>query len=250
MNETSPIKKQKQLFASVRNEKTHVQVELQLKSAILEGHYQPGDKLPTERELCELFQASRSSVREALRALENAGLVTKRTGKYGGTYVNAANTGPLISGFKDMLQLGQLSLEHLRQARLVVEPSVAYEAAQNASDEEIEGLKTLHNRHKACLLEGQVESYYDQSLHIALAEITQNPVLVLIMKVFNDIHDQRIQHIEMDEETKQVLIRQHAAIVEQIAARNPSAAAQAMREHIDGIQTELARLEAEPAATK
>ncbi len=248
MNETSPIKKQEQLFASVRNEKTHVQVELQLKSAILEGHYKPGDKLPTERELCELFQASRSSVREALRALENAGLVTKRTGKYGGTYVNTANTGPLISGFKDMLQLGQLSLEHIRQARLVFEPSVAYEAAKNATDEEIVRLKNLHARHKASLLEGQEENYYDQSLHIALAEITQNPVLVLIMQVFNEIHDQRIQHIAMDEDSKQLLIRQHAAIVEQIAARNPQAAAQAMRKHIDGIQRELTRLEGELAA--
>ena len=75
------------IFRPVRQLRVFEEIVAQLKQSILNGRFKPGDKLPTERELVEQFQASRVAIREALRTLENSGFIVTRQGANGGAYV-------------------------------------------------------------------------------------------------------------------------------------------------------------------
>ena len=76
----------------------------QIQEAILDGRLQPGDKLPSQRELVAMFQTSRASIREALRVLEQKGLIEVKLGVSGGAVVRNAGTGPITESLKLLLQ--------------------------------------------------------------------------------------------------------------------------------------------------
>jgi len=237
------MEEQEKLFSSVKKKKTHQLVEEQIRSAIFNNHYKHGDKIPSEHELSSMFNASRSTIREALHSLEKSGLIIKRTGMYGGSFVNKINSAPIVNGFMDMFQLGKVTLENIRKARLVFEPSVAFEAAEKATGKDIKRLKRIHQNHADHLLSESEEIVYDQSLHSTIAEITDNPIFIIIMKVLTDIHAIRTSHIELDHKTKKALLQQHLEIIEGIEAHNPEMAFMKMENHILLIQKALSRLD-------
>ncbi|MFZ7110881.1 MAG: FadR/GntR family transcriptional regulator [Desulfatiglandales bacterium] len=242
MNEKS-IKMSKKIFSSVRPQRISHLIETQIRQAIFDNHFGEGDRIPPERELAEMFDASRSSVREALRSLEKAGLIKVKKGVLGGAYVNISDPRPIVDSFKDMLQLGQVSLEEIRQARLAIEPPVAAEAARRAGKEDIKKLEEACQRHAEELMCGGADIGHDQSVHSLIAEISGNRVFALLMKVLTDIHASRMKGIRLDDQGKHELIRQHAQIIEGIRKGDPDMAYEEMRGHIIGIQKELSRLE-------
>ena len=73
-NKTKELSEEHNLFSPVQPERVSQLIENQLKEAIIKHHYRAGDKLPSERELAQMFGASRSSIREAIRSLERSGL--------------------------------------------------------------------------------------------------------------------------------------------------------------------------------
>jgi DNA-binding FadR family transcriptional regulator len=231
------------IFTSVKRKETHQLLEEQIRSAIFKSHYKPGEKIPTERELSIMFNASRSSVREALRSLQKSGLIIKKKGMYGGSFVNKSSSEPIVNGFMDMFQLGRVNLKEIRQARLVFEPSIAFEAAKKASQKDIKRLKRIHENHAAHLLSEGKEIVHDRSLHDAIAEMTGNQILIIIMKVLIKIHEIRTRHIRLDAKGKRSLLKQHLEIIEQIENHNPEMAYKKMEQHISLIQKDLSRLE-------
>ena len=81
-------------FTAIRRVRSFDEVVAQIQGAILSGRYRAGDRLPTERELCALFDVSRPTLREALRALEVLGSLEIRPGRRGGIFVASPNGGP------------------------------------------------------------------------------------------------------------------------------------------------------------
>lgn len=233
----------KRVFSSVRPQRISHLIETQIRQAIFDNHYAAGERIPPERELAEMFDASRSSVREALRSLEKAGLLKIKKGVLGGAYVNVSSPKPIVDSFKDMLQLGQVNLEEIRQARLVIEPTVAAEAARRAKEEDIKKLEETCKRHAEELISGGAAVEHDQSVHSLIAEISGNRVFALLMKVLTDIHAFRMKGIRLDDNGKRALIRQHEQIIEGIRKKDPEMAHEKMRRHIMDIQKELSRLE-------
>ena len=105
----------------------------QIKSSILNGTLKLGDRLPPERELVESFQASRISVREALKSLETSGLLTIKPGS--GVFVAEVDTKPLSDFFSSFLHIRKVSINELTEARIILEPSVARLAAERITSE-------------------------------------------------------------------------------------------------------------------
>ena len=82
----------------------------QIEQAIIDGKYRVGDKLPSERELCELFQTSRGPLREALRVLEQKGLITIKAGAYGGAFITAVTTEQMSESLGFLLKFKGVTL--------------------------------------------------------------------------------------------------------------------------------------------
>src|SRR5919106_4278519 len=104
-------------FTPTRRDRVSAEILRQLKSAILARRLKPGDKLPPEKQLAQQFQASRGSVREAIRALEQAGLLVVRRGAGGGATVSDGDLRQVSDSLFTLIRLGTVSIQHLPQVR-------------------------------------------------------------------------------------------------------------------------------------
>ncbi len=118
-------------FEVVRKNKVYEEVAKQIERLILKK-LKPGDKLPSERELAEMLQVSRSSIRDAIRSLELMGLVEPRQGA--GTIVRETSRGAKISPFASALERRREQVTELLDFRKMLEPPLAARAATHASD--------------------------------------------------------------------------------------------------------------------
>ena len=162
----------------------------QIQEAILDGRLQPGDKLPSQRELVAMFQTSRASIREALRVLEQKGLIEVKLGVSGGAVVKNAGTEPITESLKLLLHQNQVSREHLAAFRESIEGDVAASAARRAGPDEIQRLESILAEAGACLEDAKAlpQDFLrtDIRLHIALAEISGNPIFVAVTRMVHE----------------------------------------------------------------
>ena len=116
------------LLEPVKRSRIYEHIVDQIHALIREGRWEPGDQIPPERELAERFRVSRTSVREALRALEMQGMIESRQG--GGTFVRSANAEALIPPLTAAILRGQRELPEVLEVRELIEPGIARLAAK------------------------------------------------------------------------------------------------------------------------
>lgn len=166
----------------------HVVDEIQ--SAILDGRIKVGDQLPSEMKLKEMFEISRGSIREALRVLEQKGLIDIKTGVAGGAVVRTPGHNQVTESLNLLVKSQQVSLNHLLDFRLEIEGTVAALAAQRAKKSEIEPLKGLLRQAKGLL--GRAESNGDQllkidtKLHVGISQISGNPIFTAVLRMVHE----------------------------------------------------------------
>jgi len=166
----------------------HVVDEIQ--SAILDGRIKAGDQLPSEMKLKEMFETSRGSIREALRVLEQKGLIDIKTGVAGGAVVRTPDHNQVTESLNLLVKSQQVSLIHLLDFRLEIEGAVAALAARRAEKSEIEPLKDL--LHQARGLLGRAESNGDQllkidtKLHVGISQISGNPIFTAVLRMVHE----------------------------------------------------------------
>lgn len=236
------------VFYPVQMQRTSHVIEEQIKQAIFENHYQTGDKLPSERELAQIF-GNRGSVREAFHSLEKSGFIIIKKGARGGAYVSAINSRFAVDSLKDMLRMGQVSLEEILHARLLLEPPIAAEAALKATQRDIERLEKaeqiVEHGHKS----GEPAIANNPILHLEIAEITGNKVLSLMMNVLMGIHAFRMRNIKVDAKGKKLVRDQHDSIVAAIKKRNAKMAYENMKRHIVQAHRDLLKAERKASST-
>ena len=231
-------------FTPVKAPRVSDNIAGQLKKAILGGEYSPGEKLPSERELTENFQASRVVVREAIRTLEIAGFVTIRQGPHGGAYVQRLGYDRLTEMYSDLFLSGALSLEELVQARLLLQPEVTRLAAENITDawrikltaalaEERTPAKNhpdwvRRNMATDVVLIAMCGNRFFQAMLEPLIKLTQEIVLVV-----------KPEHTIIHDPTE------HTTVVEAVLDGDGRRAAEAMRAHIHNVGRQLIGLEAD-----
>lgn len=159
----------------------------QIEGAILDGRLKVGDKLPPQRELVEMFQTSRASLREALRVLEQKGLIDIKLGVSGGAVIKAVDTKPVTESLALLIQHQKVSLEELAEFREGVEGNVAALAARRATHAEIVKLKDLLENARECVRTGVVawEKFcgVDNAIHVAIAAASGNSVYGFVLRV-------------------------------------------------------------------
>ncbi len=169
------------------------EVVQQIQEAILDGRLAPGTRLPSERQLQEDFAASRGTLREALRVLEQKGLVSIRTGGKGGAVVNALSIEQLSESLELLVRNQRISLRHLAEFREGVEGHVALLAVEQARPEDIKYMRGLLEKARDCIQLGVAgwEEFIsvDNKIHIYMAQIAGNPIYLAVLRtIYGHIH--------------------------------------------------------------
>jgi GntR family transcriptional repressor for pyruvate dehydrogenase complex len=157
-----------------------------LEEAILDGHLSVGETLPSERELKRLLGMSRNTLREALRVLEERGLIKIKKGVRGGSIVNNITTKHATETLGLLIRSKKVSLKDLIEFRRDVEGTVASLAAQRADEHDIEQLKMAYEHIANLINENTItrEQFFevDKQFHIELARMCKNPVYLIILR--------------------------------------------------------------------
>ena len=205
--------------------------------AIYDARLTSGDRLPSERELCRRFGASRVAVREALRALEHRGLLEVRQGSAGGHFVRAMDTSVVSRDFQTLLRLGRLTAAQLAEARLMIEPEVVRLAAERATDLDVKELRTALDERFAVVTSGRDPRDLDLDFHRRLALAARNPVHAVAIHALMDLESEMVAPrgllAEIDRTEVEVA---HHALLEALETRDGERAREIMRAHIADVQ--------------
>ncbi len=171
-------------FEAVRKNKVYEEVARQIERLILKK-LKPGDKLPSERELAEMLQVSRSSIRDAIRGLELMGMVEPRQGA--GTIVREVSADALVNPFANALKQKQVVVTELLDFRKMLEPPLAARAATHASPDEISEMEEILQRQEAKLLREETTIAEDAEFHYSVALASGNNVVLKVLDILMDL---------------------------------------------------------------
>lgn len=182
------------MFKAAKQNRIFQDVVEQIQETILAGKLKPGEMLPPERELKEMLQVSRGTLREALRVLEYKGLIEIKLGVGGGAVVQDVSYDQINESLALLIRYQKVSLQDLAEFRVGVEGRVSALAAARAMPADILRLKSLLATARRFAAKGSdfqkefVE--VDKKIHLTLAEISGNPVYISLHHTVHDNIDQ------------------------------------------------------------
>lgn len=224
------------VFKPLREKRAFEKVTDKVREMLEDGELTVGDRLPPERELSKQLNVSRAALREALRTLENAGLLELRPGKLGGAFVADARPNAISENMSDLLRLGGISLGHLTEARAWIEEVVVRVACERAEEPDFAALEDNVRLAEELFAAGRMMEKLDANIefHNVLASATKNPVLVMMTQTMGDV--MRSFARRLGAETTRSVIRSRTHFIELLRARNADAAVAEMHEHLRSIQ--------------
>lgn len=219
-----------------QNRRFHYVVE-QLQQAILSGEILPGETLPSEMKLKEMFDTGRGTIREALRMLEQKGLINIKVGAGGGIVVRDMGVEKITEHLNMLMQVKKINIDHIASFRFGVEGLVAEMAAINAKGEDIFELKSRLAEIKKLLDEDH--SYWrrfieiDIDIHRNIAKIAANPIYEAVTEM---IHQNILGSTDLFSEKPQHLLQQNyedlVGIVNAIENKDSEKAKELARQHV------------------
>ena len=215
-------------FSPVASSKLYIQIYNQLHDAIVSGRFKVGDKLPSEKELCQIFSVSRVPVREALCALELNGLVDSVQG--GGVYVReVADTVSDIST--------DVEPQDIIRVRMLLEPDIAREATLHLDEESRKDLEVIYEKFLTESKTGIISKETDRAFHLALAKASGNALYPRIMTMVLSDMEQELWELILSRTiaTKRYQDQnnmEHIRICEAVLNGRPDDAHQFMQSHM------------------
>ena len=229
------------MFESVKAQRISDEIVRQIRDALFVGKLRAGDKLPTERELSVQFKTSRTSVREALRSLEQQGVIQIRKGASGGIFVIDIDHRPVTKSLQTLLQLRKISINNIAEVRLIFEPHAARLAAERASREDIRELKEVVEMMGEKVRTRELPRSYDLKFHKLIARATGNPVLEMLAESMLEVASKAITELNPSIDTLTHVLSCHHKVVNAVSNRDGALAFRAMHEHIIDVQARLAK---------
>lgn len=217
--------------------KVYEQVIEQIKSKIKSGEIKKGDKLPSEREMSELIGVSRTSVREAIRALEVVGLVESKQGA--GNYIKTNFDNSLFEPLSVMFMLQESSVKEMYDLRETLELECAKLSAKNIEDNELALLTAIVDRMYLAVSEEE-SLELDIKFHYLIAKTSRNVLLINMLDVISQLMDEFIQKSRMqilhEGNTKESLLEIHENLLRALKCKDEGKVCNAMKEHFDLIR--------------
>jgi GntR family hexuronate regulon transcriptional repressor len=217
------------MVTQIDTRKLYVQVADSITASIKSGEYPSGARLSSERELAVAFKVSRTTIREAMIALEIRGLVEARPGS--GIYVSDHPPPPHAAA--DDLDIGAFELI---EARRLFEGEAAALAAALITDEQLQEIEAILAEMVSENARKQYEEIADRSFHLAIARATRNTAITSIIEILWDMRYKSPLCADMLERARRAGLKprvsEHRRIFAALRQRNPKAARRAMRDHL------------------
>lgn len=207
----------------------------QLLSYVVSGDWKAGDRIPPERDLCQQLGIARTSLREALKAMELVGMLDSRVGD--GTFVCPRSeflSRPLLWAFTGS---DHDELQEIMEARTIIEENLAGLAAERGTDDQIKQIGNAVQMMRDSIARGDSSLDADMAFHIAVSTAAQNGVLLNAVQLLRNLMRQWIHYKLLIPDVPEVVLKRHIAIYKAIAARKPAAARTAMRQHLEETMT-------------
>jgi GntR family transcriptional repressor for pyruvate dehydrogenase complex len=229
-------------FFSIKAQKLYTQIVEQFVEMIKRGEFEPGQKLPSERALSHKLNVSRTSLREALIALQMMGVVEIKPNQ--GTYITDKTVPPILKEVA-YINLGESPFQIL-QARKAIEPNIAALAASQCDDESLHHIESILTQIKNTIydhtLDLELYNELDCDFHITIAKATQNPILIGIGYIINNLMSQELwmtlikNTSNATQSGQQEGFSGHEAVFSAIKSGNPHNAKKAMKDHLDWVE--------------
>lgn len=225
------------MFQIAKQSRVFQDIIYQIEELILSGELKVGDRLPAERQLKDMFQTSRGTLREALRVLEQKGLISIKTGTNGGAFVESVTTEKVSESLDLLIRSQSLTLNHIAQFREDVEGSVTFNAAKNSTTDDIKSLKEIVAKVKKAV-DGGISCWddyieADDEFHMELARIAGNPIYQSILKtVHSNIGRYYDRFLDKEQERMQKNYQDMADIILAIENKDAEKAQLLARLHV------------------
>lgn len=224
---------EKHILEPVKKIRLYESIVKQIQKLISSGTLKPGQKLPPERELAEELGVSRTSIREALRALEMMGYLESRVGVGGGTYIKEVTFSNIISPFSQTLLQNDAFIVELLEVRLVLEIEVVRLAAMRRDEEDLKKLQDAIDQMEAEIERGETGLAGDNAFHQILADASDNRVLQEFVRMCGDLLEvEREEHLRTRKQEPTRALKQHKAILKAVREQNTEEAQGLMEDHI------------------
>jgi GntR family transcriptional repressor for pyruvate dehydrogenase complex len=216
-------------FKRIDKSRRFVQISRQLRKSIFSDVYQPGQRLPNERELAEIFGTSRIIVREAIWDLKKSGLVEVKRGAHGGAFVQEMGHEAVTSVMRDVARLGKVRPAHIIEVRLLIEPAVAALTAERATKENLlemsQYLETIPKKQTNEYVHWQI------GFHRLVAKASQNPLFAMLVNIFLDFSEDMVLNLRQNDRLYHDTTS-HPAILEKIVHRDADGARRLFYDHL------------------
>lgn len=230
------------MFESITTKKNYEHIIDQIQELIMDGTFKNGDKLPPEREITEQLGVSRSSLREALKALEVLGLVESKHG--GGSYITNNIGSAILKSISIAFRLNDGTVEDILELRYALEREAVRIATERGSEEQIKELEDIVNKMDEKLSEEE-KARLDIEFHNRLIKNTDNILFQIIADSISDLLGlfiKGIREIYSDDHEHMktyYFVEQHRNIVNAIKERDPEKASKVLAEHLQLTDEDL-----------
>lgn len=228
------------MFTPIKMMSVSEKVVEQIKDMLLEGHLKKGDKLPSERQLAEILQVSRSSVREALKELEIVGLIDSRQGD--GNFIKTNFEDILFKPFSTMFLIKESHPEEILELRNIIEKGTVSLAALRITKEELKDIQKILLDAEKTDLEEELANL-DILFHYKIAQASKNFLLQSILNAIASLIESSIKdtrkNIMVKKENKELIKKQHIEIFEALQNKDFQKAETIMSNHLDFVNSEM-----------
>lgn len=217
--------------------RAYLKVIKYIKQLLLNNQLTAGDKLPTERELSEILELSRNSIREALRTMENMGMIESHQGS--GNYL----VGNICKSFTDslsmMVLMKRVDYLEISQLRRGIEIQALSLAITEITEDNLSTLDMLLTKMNECTQVQEV--ILDKQFHYAIVAASKNELILSIMQSLSDVCEQFIYHVlnQTLKSRKTELLELHRKILNSLIQKDLPMGVEAINEHYDIIDTGL-----------
>lgn len=244
MRHTQPSAAAFEQFQPVVTKRASEAIYEQVKELIVSGALKPGDRLPSERNMLDMFQRSRPTIREALRMLERSGYIRTVPGSNGAIVQEPSNAN-VQQTMEDAMQLGQISLAEMSEYRKISEAATVAWAAQRNTPQELEALAQTVHQMSLCIDDYEKFVDMDSQFHGLLAAAAKNQVSVAMNETLSKLNrsfvKDKMATLSPSGRKKmcQKVQSMHETILAAVQAHDEAGARKAMAQHLEAFGSDL-----------
>ena len=226
-------------FERVRTKRAFEEVCAQIRQQVADGNLRPGDRLPPERVFAEQLGVSRAAVREALRSLENAGLIRTQQGMGGGATIRQEHAVAMTQAVSDMIMLGQVPTSSVTEARILLTEMAIRLACERGTDEDFALIERDIDRSEKLTIAGDFSrrGAYITEFYRVLAQATHNQVVVMLVETLSELTRTQLAAISPTPRNDVIGVRRK--VLQYMRERKVEAAVQEMRAHLTRLNKVL-----------